>query len=195
MRHDVFITGFGGQGVLLAGNLLSLAAIAEGKNVSFFPAYGVEKRGGAAMCTVVIADGEVGSPVVGNPTVTIVLDQTSLDKFGARVKSGGTCIVNTSIISLENFRRADIEIIGVPMNELALGLGDARMVNMVALGSYVALTGAVLPESLAQALTKALPERNHRFIPANVQAMEAGARFLAEAGTAGTNDAVRAKTS
>src|SRR6516165_6041753 len=98
MRHDVFISGFGGQGVLLAGNLLALAAMHEGKNVSFFPAYGVEKRGGAAMCTVVIADGEVGSPVIGAPSVSIVLNQTSLDKFGPKVKPGGTCIVNSSLI-------------------------------------------------------------------------------------------------
>jgi 2-oxoglutarate ferredoxin oxidoreductase subunit gamma len=89
MRHDLFISGYGGQGVLLAGNLLSYAAIIEGKNVTFFPSYGVEKRGGAAMCTVVIADGEVGSPVVGSPSVTIFLNQASLDKFGARTKKGG----------------------------------------------------------------------------------------------------------
>jgi 2-oxoglutarate ferredoxin oxidoreductase subunit gamma len=74
MRHDVFITGYGGQGVLLAGNLLSYAAISEGMNVSFFPSYGVEKRGGSAMCTVVFSDGETGSPVVGHPSVSIILN-------------------------------------------------------------------------------------------------------------------------
>lgn len=95
MRHDVFISGFGGQGVLLAGNLLAYAAIIEGKNVSFFPSYGVEKRGGAAMCTVVIAEGDVGSPVVGYPSVSIFLNQTSLDKFGERTRPGGTCIINS----------------------------------------------------------------------------------------------------
>ncbi len=94
MRQDVFISGFGGQGALLAGNLLAYAAIIEGKNVSFFPSYGVEKRGGAAMCTVVIADGEVGSPIIGSPSFMIVLNQLSLDKYGAKVKPGGVCIVN-----------------------------------------------------------------------------------------------------
>src|SRR5512136_1287308 len=110
MRRDVFIAGFGGQGVLLAGNLLSLAAINEGKNVSFFPSYGVEKRGGAAMCTVVIADGEVGSPVVGNPTVVVVLNQLSLEKYGAKVKPGGTLIINSSLIDSGAFTRTDITI-------------------------------------------------------------------------------------
>ncbi len=179
MRHDVFISGFGGQGVLLAGNLLSYAAIIEGKNVSFFPSYGVEKRGGAAMCTVVIADGEVGSPVVGSPSVSIVLNQTSLDKFGPKVKPGGLCIVNTSLIDTAGFDRGDIEIIRLPMNDIAMQLGDARMVNMVAIGAYVAKTEAVSPASLTEALKEALPERNHRFIPANVKAIEAGAEKVA----------------
>ncbi len=179
MRHDVFISGFGGQGVLLAGNLLSYAAIIEGKNVSFFPSYGVEKRGGAAMCTVVIADGEVGSPVIGNPSVSIVLNQASLDKFGPKVRPGGLCIVNTSLIDTSGFDRDDIEIIRLPMNDIAMQLGDARMVNMVAVGAYVAKTGAVSSASLTEALKDALPERNHRFIPANVNAMEAGAEKVA----------------
>jgi 2-oxoglutarate ferredoxin oxidoreductase subunit gamma len=178
MRHDVFIAGFGGQGVLLAGNLLSYAAMAEGKNVSFFPAYGVEKRGGAAMCTVVIADGDVGSPVVGNPSVSVILNQASLDKFGGKVRPGGICIVNTSLIDTADFRREDIKVLNVPMNEIALQLGDARMVNMVAVGAYAALTKAVALKSLAEALTEVLPERNHRFIPANIRAIEAGAGIV-----------------
>jgi 2-oxoglutarate ferredoxin oxidoreductase subunit gamma len=175
MRHDVFISGFGGQGVLLAGNLLSYGAMADGRNVSFFPAYGVEKRGGAAMCTVVIADGDVGSPVIGNPSVTIVLNQASFDKFGGKVRPGGICIVNSSLIDTAGLNRNDIRVISVPMNEIALKLGDARMVNMVAVGAYAALTNAVALSYLAEALKEVLPERNHRFIPANIQAMEAGA--------------------
>ena len=174
MRHDVFIAGFGGQGVLLAGNLLSYAALIEGKNVSFFPSYGVEKRGGAAMCTVVIADGEVGSPVVGAPSVSVFLNQSSLDKFGAKTKTGGSCIINSSLIDVSRFSRCDIDIILLPMNEIAMELGDSRMVNMVAVGAYAALTKAVAISSLTAALKEALPERNHKFIPANLKAIEAG---------------------
>lgn len=176
MRHDLLIAGFGGQGVLLAGNLLSYAAMDEGKNVSYFPAYGVEKRGGSATCTVVIADGAVGSPVVGHPSVLIVLNQSSLDRFGSRVRPGGICIVNSSLVDSAALDRDDIDIVPVAMNEIAAELGDARMVNMVALGAYVELTGAVAVDSLAAALKEALPERNHRFIPENLKAMEAGAR-------------------
>lgn len=174
MRHDLFISGYGGQGVLLAGNLLSYAAIHEGKNVSFFPVYGVEKRGGSAMCTVVFADEDTGSPVVGHPSVAILLNQLSFDKYAAKVKKGGICIINTSLVESEGIPLPDVECIRVPMNELAIGLGDVRMVNMVACGAYAARTCALKPESLAEALTKALPERNHRLIPANVKAIEAG---------------------
>ena len=175
MRKDVMIAGFGGQGVLLGGNLLSYAAMEEGKNVSYFPAYGVEKRGGSATCTVVIADGAVGSPVVGRPSALVVLNQASLERFGAKVRPGGVCIVNSSLVGGTTLERDDIDIIPVPMNEIATDMGDLRMVNMVALGAYVALTGAVDMASLAAALKQALPEKDHSVIQANVKAMEAGA--------------------
>ena len=174
MRHDLFISGFGGQGVLLAGNLLSYAAIREGKNVSFFPAYGVEKRGGAAMCTVVIAEGEVGSPVVGNPSFSVLLNQLSFDKYFPKVASGGVCIVNSSLVDVSTAGRSDVALVSIPMNEIANSLGDPRMVNMVAAGAYAAISGAVSVEALKEALQDALPERNHRFIPANIMAIEAG---------------------
>ena len=175
MRHDVFIAGFGGQGVLLAGNLLSYAAIHEGKNVSFFPTYGVEKRGGAAMCTVVFAEGDTGSPVVGKPSVAVLLNQLSFDKYAAKVKQGGVCIVNSTLVSCEAEQLPGVELIKVPMNQIARDLGDARMLNMVACGAYAAVSGALAFESLAAALAKTLPERNHRLIPANIKAIEAGA--------------------
>jgi len=179
MKYDLFMAGFGGQGVLLAGNLLSYAAIIEGKNVSFLPAYGVEKRGGAAMCTVVIADGEVGSPVIGRPSLCVYLNQTSLERYGVKVKDGGIAIINSSLVDDSGWGRNDLEIIRIPMNRIAIDLGDARMVNMVAAGAYAAKTGAVTLESLEQALKNVLPERNHRFIPANMQAIRAGATAIA----------------
>ena len=174
MRHDVFIAGYGGQGVLLAGNLLSYAAIHEGMNVSFFPAYGVEKRGGSAMCTIVFADGDTGSPVVGHPSVSVVLNQLSFDKYATKVKQWGICIVYSSLVECEGVDLTGIELLKVPMNQIALDLGDVRMVNMVACGAYIAKTGVLSPQSLEEALKKALPERNHRLIPANVKAINAG---------------------
>lgn len=175
MRYDVFIAGFGGQGVLMAGNLLSYAAIHEGKNVSFFPAYGVEKRGGSAMCTIVFADGDTGSPVVGNPSISVVLNQLSFDKYAAKVRQGGVCIVNSTLVECEGIELPGIEVVKVPMNQIAIDLGDVRMVNMVACGAYAAKSGALDLHSLEEALKKALPERNHGLISANVRAIKAGA--------------------
>lgn len=175
MRHDLFIAGFGGQGVLLAGTVLSCAAIIEGKDVSYLPSYGPEKRGGAAMCTVVITDGDLGSPVVGNPSVGIFLNQLSLEKYGPRIKPGGICIVNSSLAVAASINRNDMEILSIPMNEIASRVGDTRLVNMVALGAYASRTGVVRQDSLTAALADALPERNHKFIPMNILAIEAGA--------------------
>ncbi len=178
MRYDLFMAGFGGQGVLLAGNLLSYGALIEEKNVSFLPAYGVEKRGGAAMCTVVIANGEVGSPVIGRPSFCVYLNQTSFERYGAKVKDGGIAIINSSLVDDSGWQRSDLEVIRIPMNRIAMDLGDARMVNMVAAGAYAARSGAVALESLEQALKSVLPERNHRFIPANMLAIRAGAAAI-----------------
>ncbi len=181
MTYDVFLAGFGGQGVLLAGNLLSYAAMIEGKNVSYFPAYGVEKRGGAATCTVVISDEEIGSPVIGNPGACLIFNQLSMDKYFDRVRPGGFCLVNSSLVSQDLNARDDLNMLNLPINELALEVGDARLVNMVALGAYAESTGAVSLESLKQALSEVLPERNHRFIPMNVQAIERGAEMARRA--------------
>jgi 2-oxoglutarate ferredoxin oxidoreductase subunit gamma len=183
MRHDLFIAGFGGQGVLLAGTLISYAAILEGKNVSYLPSYGPEKRGGAAMCTVVMTDGDVGSPVVGNPSVGILLNQLSLDKYGPKIKQGGICIANSSLVDISRFDRDDIDVVSIPMNEISMNLGDTRLSNMVALGAYAAKTGVVRQSSLEMALTDALPERNHKFIPINIQAIEAGADLIRRTST------------
>ncbi|MDD2336644.1 MAG: 2-oxoacid:acceptor oxidoreductase family protein [Geobacteraceae bacterium] len=182
MRHDMFMSGFGGQGVLLAGTLLAHAAIIEGKNVSFLPSYGVEKRGGAANCTVVIAGGDVGSPVVGNPSVGVILNQLSMDKYAWKIKVGGICIVNSSLVDVGKFDRGDVEVISLPMNSIAQQVGEPRMVNMVAVGAYAARTGAVSLASLAEALKLSLPERNHKYIPANVRVLEAGAAEILKNG-------------
>src|SRR6185369_1401127 len=117
-----------------------------------------------------------GSPVVGHPSVSLVLNQLSFDKYAGKVKQGGICIVNSSLVNCEGIALPGVEVVMVPMNQIALEIGDVRMVNMVACGAYMEKTGALKRASLEAALKKALPERNHRLIPANVKAMEAGAQ-------------------
>jgi 2-oxoglutarate ferredoxin oxidoreductase subunit gamma len=181
MTHDVFMAGFGGQGILLIGNLLAYAGIMEGKNVSYFPAYGVEKRGGAATCTVVVSDEEVGSPVVGRPGAALILNPLSMEKYFNRVKSGGFCLVNTSLVEDSGLERSDLDILRIPVNEMALEVGDARLANMITIGAYAERTGVVSQDSLKAALKDVLPERNHRFIPLNIEAIDLGAAFARDA--------------
>lgn len=180
MTYDVFMAGFGGQGILLIGNLLAYAAILEGRQASYFPAYGVEKRGGAATCTVVVSDDEVGSPVIGQPSAALILNQLSMEKYFDRIRPGGFCLVNSSLVDNSPTSRTDIEILTLPLNEMALEVGDARLVNMITIGAYAEHTGAVALASLKDALQDVLPERNHRFIPLNIQAIDLGAKAAQE---------------
>ena len=180
MTCDVFMAGFGGQGILLIGNLLSYAAIAEGKNVSYFPAYGVEKRGGAATCTVVISSAEVGSPVIGRPGAALILNPLSMEKYYGKVRPGGFCLLNSSLVEGQGDRDVP-QPLRLTITDLALGIGDPRLVNMVTIGAYAAQSGAVSLDSLKDALSEVLPERNHRFIPMNIEAIDRGAAFAREA--------------
>ncbi|MFH1238791.1 MAG: 2-oxoacid:acceptor oxidoreductase family protein, partial [bacterium] len=89
MREEVIMAGFGGQGIMFMGTVLAQAAMEENKQVTFFPSYGAERRGGIANCTVIISDEEIGSPVVTNPGTVIALNQQSTNKFSQRLKKGG----------------------------------------------------------------------------------------------------------
>jgi len=179
MDYNVFMSGFGGQGIMLIGNLLAYAGIREGKNVSYYPSYGVEKRGGAANCTINVSDREVGSPVVGHPAAALILNQGAYDLYLERIQSGGFCLINTSLVTENSDARSDLDYLRLPLNEMAHKLGDARLVNMISIGAYAQKTGAVELESLKGALFDVLPERNHRFIPLNHQALELGAASVA----------------
>ena len=179
MYFDVFISGFGGQGILLAGQLLAEAAMEKGLNVTFFPSYGVEMRGGTARCTVIISDEEIGSPIVDSPGCVIAMNQPSLLRFQDVVADRGLLIVNSSLAKMEDVTREGVHIHQVPMSELAIELGNARLTNMVALGAYAQLSVAIKPEELAKALQSVIPARNQKFIPMNEKAILKGAAYAA----------------
>lgn len=174
MQHDVIMAGFGGQGILMIGNLLAMAGIRQGLRVTFFPSYGVEMRGGTANCTVTLADREIGSPVTARPLGAIAMNEPSATKFGPRVRDGGFLVLNGSLIPEGSYAVDGVRSLAVPCNELAIELGDARLASMVALGAYAELTGLVGQEALAEALPEVLPEKAHKLIPLNVKALEAG---------------------
>ncbi len=180
MYQDVIIAGFGGQGVLLVGKLLAYAGMLEGKRVTWFPSYGAEIRGGTANCTVIIADSEIGSPVVRNPSCLLALNDASYVKFEPRVRSGGRLFLNTSLVNRPGARESIIRV-DVRANDIAETLGDIRIANMVMLGACLKKTGVVGLESVLNALKAVLPSRRHSLLPLNEKALRCGGEVCSDA--------------
>ncbi|HBE73285.1 MAG TPA: 2-oxoacid:ferredoxin oxidoreductase subunit gamma [candidate division Zixibacteria bacterium] len=179
MYQGIRMSGFGGQGVISAGILLAQAGLLEGKNVSWFPAYGAEMRGGTANCSVVVADDEVSSPIVSRPDTAVVLNEPSLAKFEPMLKPGGLLIVNSSLVNTKP-KRTDIRVALVPCNAIAQELGTIKIANMVALGALAGLTGAVSIEAIAKALPKVFKRAKPEILELNVKALKKGAEAKAE---------------
>ena len=177
-HQEVIVAGMGGQGVMRMGQLLAHAALIEGMNVVWFPAYGPETRGGTANCTVILSTEEIGSPVTSSPDALIALNQIMLDKFVDSVKREGLVVVNTCLAQPPE-TRSDCKIAGVPANDIAAELGNPIVVNMVMLGAYVQLARPVKLDSVKASMETVLPPRLHGFIPINNQALDRGAEMLA----------------
>lgn len=172
MQKDVIMAGFGGQGILLIGKMLAYAGMQEGKEVSWMPSYGPEMRGGTANCTVVISDRPVGSPVIQNPRSVVAMNLPSLDKFESAVRPGGLLVINTSLINREA-ERDDVQVLLVPANQIANELGNPRGANMVALGAYVAASGAVSSEVIEQVVRDTFASKP-KVIDVNIEALHKG---------------------
>ena len=165
--------GFGGQGVLLMGQLLAQAAMDEGMQVSWLPSYGPEMRGGTANCSVTISDTAISSPLVDYPTSAIVMNRPSLDKFEDKVVPGGHLFINSSIID-RKAKRTDIHVYYIPCNDIALEIGNPRVANIVMLGAYLGVSQCVRKESLMAALLHKLGEKKKHLLPINQLAFEKG---------------------
>ena len=177
MYQGIRISGFGGQGVISAGVLLTYVGMVEDKNVSFFPSYGAEMRGGTANCSVVISSDEVTTPIVSIPDTVMVFNEPSLTKFEPLVKPGGLLIVNSSLINTK-VKRTDIKVLYVPCNKIADDLGNAKIMNMVALGAFAANTGAISVDSIIATLPKVYKKLNPELIELNSKALRKGAEIL-----------------
>ncbi|MGE5590063.1 MAG: 2-oxoacid:acceptor oxidoreductase family protein [Bacillota bacterium] len=175
--QEVLIAGFGGQGIMSLGQLLTYAGMAEGKQVSWMPSYGPEQRGGAANCSVVLAQGEdIGSPIVSEPDAAIVMNAPSLEKFEPAVRRGGVLVVNSSL-SGRPAERKDITALEIPATDLANEMGNVRVAGMIALGALVELTGMVSMQSLADSLPKVLKAS---LVPLNMEALGRGQALARE---------------
>ena len=147
MEKDIIMAGFGGQGVMLMGKLLSYAASESTElHVTFFLSYGAEQRGGTANCYVVLSDETVGSPMPRQADDLIVLNQTSLDKFASHLRPGGTLFINSSIVNrLPD--RSDISVVSVPVTQLSIDMGNEKVLNVIMLGAFIGYTG-IIPENV-----------------------------------------------
>ncbi|MGC9347257.1 MAG: 2-oxoacid:acceptor oxidoreductase family protein [Anaerolineae bacterium] len=180
MRHEETVfSGFGGQGVLFAGQLLSYAGIAEGLYVTWIPSYGPEMRGGTANCTVILSEEEIGAPVVRNPSAAIVFNAPSMEKYEPLVKPDGLLLVNASLVHVES-ERDDIRTCYIPATEIATELGNVRIANMVLLGAFAELTGLVSLDTLMEQLDEHLSERQRKWLEPNRQALVKGAGLASE---------------
>jgi len=173
MQKEIIIAGFGGQGVLFAGQVLAYAAMDSGKEVTWIPSYGPEMRGGTANCTVILADEEIGSPLVKNPPLAIALNLPSFDKYEELVAPGGTLVVNQSMVD-RGPRRNDIQVILVPCNEIAEEIGDRKLLNMVAVGALLTALPELTLKDIEKALEAHLPERHKHLLPKNYEALRRG---------------------
>ena len=174
MTHEIVCAGFGGQGVMLIGQLLAYGGMLEGKEVTWFPSYGPEMRGGTANCSVVISDQPIGSPVVAEPDGLIAMNGPSLKRFMGSVKPGGVIVYNASLINEAPEERPGVRLFAIAANELAEELGNDKVGNMVALGAFLSLSKVVGLASVEAALHQVLPERRHHLIPLNISALRRG---------------------
>ena len=173
MERNLMIAGFGGQGVMMIGKLLAYSTFyATDKNVTFFPSYGAEQRGGTANCYVVISDEEVGAPLGDVMDDLIVMNETSMDKFLYKLKPGGVLFVNSSIVKKE-IPRTDITVVSAPVTELALELGNTKVLNVIMLGVYTAFT-QVLQEDVVEKTLKEQLGKKPKLIPLNEKAFHLG---------------------
>jgi 2-oxoglutarate ferredoxin oxidoreductase subunit gamma len=173
MTEKSFFAGFGGQGIISLGQIWVYCAMEEGKNVTFFPFYGAEKRGGIARAGVIVSDEEIASPLVTTADSVLVMNADSLPLCEKMLRPEGLMVVNSTLVAAAP-ARTDIRVVAVPIQEIAERIGDAKIANMVALGAVAKLTGALELAAAEALLLKFFPPSKHKFVPMNLAAIRAG---------------------
>ncbi|MEW6001843.1 MAG: 2-oxoacid:acceptor oxidoreductase family protein [Nitrospirota bacterium] len=163
--------------MLFFGRILAYAAILEDREVTWFPSYGGEMRGGTANCTVIISNDLIGSPLVLNPDILVVFNEASLQKFQPRLKDKGLLLFDSSLIKDPKLRN-DVDIIGIPATDISSKIGNTKSSNMVLLGALIARTGLLKCTSLLEALENSVPEKRKKTIETNKRAIMEGLRFI-----------------
>ncbi len=176
MEKNLFIAGFGGQGIMLMGKLLSYSSFSHSdSNVTFFPSYGAEQRGGTANCYVVISDEEIGSPLGDSMDDLIIMNAPSLCKFQNKLISGGNLFLNSSLTSDIEIRN-DVNLVAVPVTEMASNLGNVRVANIIMLGVYAGFTEILPIEAIRLTLCEQLKAKAN-YLSINEEALNLGAEI------------------
>lgn len=177
MEKNFIFAGFGGQGILLAGTVLANAFMLDNKNVTWYPCYGAEMRGGTVNCEVVVSDTEVSSVHKQDCDYALVLNQQSFDRFVQNVKSGGMIIANSTLVA-ESRPRNDIKYLFAPMGKLANDIGTSKVTNIVSLGVLSSVIEFISKDALKLAIEKVFGEKKKDMMPLNIKALELGANLI-----------------
>ncbi len=173
MTHEILLAGFGGQGILFAGKILAYSGLMDDKEVSWLPSYGPEMRGGTCNCSVCISDEPIGSPLVLEPSILIVMNTPSMEKFADAVKPGGVIIADSTMVDVKT-DRTDVSAYYIPATQIAQENGLAGGANIVLLGKLFKETKIVTPETFKKAIEKVVPAKKAALAANNLKAVQLG---------------------
>ena len=179
MTEQIIIAGAGGQGIMLLGKVIASAALYGKKNVTWLPSYGAEVRGGTANCMVVICDEEIASPYIDKPDSLIIMNEPSMLKFIQRIKSKGLILINSSLVPAPKTKNANN--VYLPFTETAIGLGDIKVANVIALGAYIKKRKILNKQAVFSAIEEIAPAEKRNLIQINKQAIEKGMKLVNDA--------------
>ena len=173
MTTRILLAGFGGQGILFAGKFLAYQGLLEEKKLSWLPSYGPEMRGGTANCSVILSDDDIGSPIVSEPDVLVVMNLPSFDKYEKAVVPGGKIFVDSTLID-RRAERTDVDVYYVPATQIARQMDAPALANMVLTGKLIRETGLVAFERIEPALKKVIPAKHADMLELNLKAIKTG---------------------
>ena len=177
MKKTVF-AGFGGQGILMMGYAFAVAAMRDGKEVTYLPSYGAEMRGGTANCTVAVSDEEIFSPVASSPDYAVIMNRPSMVKYESTIKKGGIILLNSNLVDKE-LSRDDIVLVKIPANDISRKLGSERAINMIMLGAFVAKTKMTSLDSIINGLIEIVKgKRASSLMKLNRKGLDRGAEYI-----------------
>ncbi|MFO0974219.1 MAG: 2-oxoacid:acceptor oxidoreductase family protein [Phycisphaerae bacterium] len=173
MKESIVVAGFGGQGILLVGQILAEAAMIDGLHTTWFPSYGPEMRGGTANCTTIISDEEIGSPISARYDAAIVMNQPSLERFGPAIEPGGALLVNASMVPVRS-ERTDLRAAYVAAADIARQVGNERVANVIMLGALLGLRPVISLAAADAAIQSVIGKKHPQLVELNQRAMRAG---------------------